>query len=378
MSTTLYWKVEATAAGTTYDLSLDLSSFTVEEEDRAPTLLTVQLADPFTVLSHALQEGVDLTAELGTDDDHSLVFAGKIYHVDSSLPQNGTPMLTLKAYDTTMAMGLVPRNRPFANVHLSDVVRRVTEPYLNGITLDLQLAGDPLYGAEGLRQREETDLRFLRRLARDAQSAMGIQFSDDGNTLLFKPQQAILQEAPELVLYYGRCDVDTHLLTFDSQADVSSITLPRSISAMDPATGEIVEPRETAIEDVVDMEDALLEDNLAAFETRHADRGPAIRELIAATESLGPEIRAALGTSRREAVSSFASSDQVVQEGEQQPSASLHGEQSTGSLAGNKDLHARMAIGVEGGGRFSGTWYVSKATHTLDRQGYRTEFTCQR
>jgi hypothetical protein len=45
---------------------------------------------------------------------------------------------------------------------------------------------------------------------------------------------------------------------------------------------------------------------------------------------------------------------------------------------GNKDLHVRSALAVEGGGRFSGVWFVSKATHAFDRRGYRTEFTCER
>lgn len=374
----LFWRVAVSAGGTLYDLSSDLSSFTVEEEDRTPTRLTIQLSDPWTVFSHAFQEGMEVEAELGDEEDHRVVFRGRIYHVDSGLPQDGTPTLTLKAYDASMVMGLRERNRRFRDVPLSDIVRNVTEPHLEGRELRLALLGDPVFDGEGLRQREETDLCFLRRLAEDAQCAMGVQVGEEADSFMFVAQQTVLREEPAVVLHYGRCDVEHRLLTFNAQVDVGDIALPRTIASMDPRSGEVVEPRASRLEEVGRPEDRLRDDNLAAFEERHPDRGAALRELIDAAEVVAPELRTELGEARRSPVEAFASADQVIQHGEQQPSSSLHGMQATGSTVGNKDLHVRSALAIEGGGRFSGRWFVSKTTHSFDRQGYRTEFTCER
>lgn len=378
MNEALYWRVGVTANGVSYDLSLDLSSFTVEEEDGAPTMLTVQVSDPFAVFSHAFREGMDIEADVGTVDDHRTLFAGRIYHVDGSLPLNGTSSLTLKAYDATMRMGLQQRNRRFRDVALSNIVKIVAQPHLEGRSMTVQVDGDPTFPGEGLRQREETDLAFLRRLAQEAQCAMGIDFGESGEEFIFKAQQQILQATPDVALHYNRCGVSNRLLSFNAQADVANIAVPRVIAGMDPTTGETIDPTATTLTEVGSLDDRLREDNLAAFEEKHPDRGDALRDLISAAETLDETVRQDLGDSRRDAMLAFVTPSQAAQVAQQQPSATLHGMQASGTTSGNKDVHVRKALDIEGAGRFSGTWFVTKATHMLDRQGYRTDFTCQR
>lgn len=374
----LFWRVSVTASGTSYDLSLDLSSFTIEEEDGAPTMLTVQVTDPFTVFSHAFREGMDIEADLGTVDDHTTMFSGRIYHVDGALPLNGSGTLTLKAYDATMRMGLQQRNRRFQDVALSDIVTAVAEPHMEGRPITVQVDGDPTFTGEGLRQREETDLAFLRRLAQQAQCAMGIDFGESGEEFIFKAQQQILQAVPDVVLHYNRCGVPNRLLSLDAHADVADIAVPRIIAGMDPTTGDTIDPSETTLTDVGSVDDRLLEDNLAAFEAKHDDRGAALRDLISAADTLDETVRQDLGDSRRDPIPAFATPAQAAQAAQQQPSASLHGMRASGGTIGNKDLHVRKPLEIEGAGRFSGIWFVTKTTHALDRQGYRTDFTCQR
>ncbi|MGZ4925698.1 MAG: phage late control D family protein, partial [Halobacteriota archaeon] len=51
----------------------------------------------------------------------------------------------------------------------------------------------------------------------------------------------------------------------------------------------------------------------------------------------------------------------------------------TGHCIGIPDIRAGETIALEGiGKKFSGTYYVQKAVHTLDSSGYRTTFTVQR
>jgi phage protein D len=379
MSETLFWSVTVTAAGVTYDLSRDLTSFTIEEEDRSPAMLTVQLSDPWTVFTHAFREGMDIAAELGTEDDHRKMFLGRIYHVDSALPQDGTPTLTIKAYDAAMKMGLQEHNRRFQDLPLSTIVTNVVQPHLDGAPITIDLLADPTFPGEGLRQCEETDLAFVRWLARRTQCAMGVDLVADKEQFVFKAQQKILQSAVDVVLHYNRCDVENRLLSFNAQVDVGDIAVPRTIAAMDPDTGDVIDPRVTTITEVGRVEDRLMEDNIAAFEEVHPDRATALRELISVAEGLDPTVRADLGEARRDAIPAFATPQQAADEAaQQQPSASIHGMEGTGTTVGNKDVHVRKPLDIEGGGRFSGTWMVSKATHAFDRQGYRTEFTCKR
>ncbi len=50
-----------------------------------------------------------------------------------------------------------------------------------------------------------------------------------------------------------------------------------------------------------------------------------------------------------------------------------------GSVIGNPELRARMVIELKGlGKRFSGKYYVTSATHTIDAGGYRTDFEVKR
>ena len=53
--------------------------------------------------------------------------------------------------------------------------------------------------------------------------------------------------------------------------------------------------------------------------------------------------------------------------------------EATGTTVGLPDLRAGTKIRIRGlGARFSGRYFVTKTTHTLDASGYRTKFTARR
>src|SRR5438309_2040057 len=125
MAGDLYWRMSVNSSGVQYDASDDISSLTIEQQEGTPDRLTATLADPFKVLGHAIQEGMDVEVELGAADDHAVVFRGRIYKVDGSFPTEQTPTLQLNAYDPSMRMGLRKRNRVFTDMALSDIVKQV-------------------------------------------------------------------------------------------------------------------------------------------------------------------------------------------------------------------------------------------------------------
>jgi hypothetical protein len=370
----LFWQVTASGAGATYDLSRDLTSVLIEEEDRAPSRCTIQLPDAHQLFSHAFREGMDVEADLGSVEDHGVVFRGRIYHVDATMPQDGMPTVTVKAYDPCMELGLKPRNRRFVDVTLEQIIRQLVNGRFTGSPA-VDLLANPKFEGQGLRQREETDLCFLRRLAAANHCTMGV---DVAGTFRFKATAKVLKEQPTVSLAYGRCDVPARLLTFQAQADAGRIEVARVIAALDPITGEVHDVRESPVEPPVTPEDPLLDEALAAFAVESADRASSLNQLIAAAPAVDTTFRKSLGAARRAPIPTFSTLDQLAEDGALQPGATALGMEANGGALGNKAMHVGAPLMIVGGGRFSGPWFVTKATHTLDRQGYRTDFTCER
>src|SRR5262245_12945527 len=138
----LFYRVTISAAGADYDLSSDLTSLSIEEDEARPAQLVVNLSDPYKVFGHALQEGMDVEVELGWVDDHSLVFRGRIHQVDAGFPSAGVPALTLRAHDNSMRLGLRRRNRPWTDTTLSGVVGSIADEH-GFLRSDVRLVGDP-------------------------------------------------------------------------------------------------------------------------------------------------------------------------------------------------------------------------------------------
>ena len=180
-----------------------------------------------------------MLVDLGTSDDHSVIFRGRIYRVDGTFPKDDVPTLKIEAYDASMKMGLRKRNRAFTDMSLSDVVNAVVEPYFSDTNVDLK--GDPSFPANGIRQDDETDLAFLLRLAKAYGCVTYVSIGDTDDTFNFVAQYNVMTTTPEVTLYYGRCDVDNPLLSFQSSADISDVQLPRALSGIDVDTGQPID-----------------------------------------------------------------------------------------------------------------------------------------
>src|SRR5262249_29416279 len=140
-----------------------------------------------------------LEVELGSSDAHALVFLGRIYHVDATFPESGVPSLSIQAYDGTMAMGLMERNRAFQDKKLSNIVKQVAGAAAYQFAkVDVQVLGDPNFPGNGIRQRDETDLAFLLRLAASYGCTMTAVPGDSGETLEFKAERKLIDGDPEV------------------------------------------------------------------------------------------------------------------------------------------------------------------------------------
>jgi len=377
VSADLFYRVSVSSSGASYDLSDDISSLEVQQQEGQSDSLTVNVSDPFKVLSHALQEGMDVEVELGTDDDHAVIFRGSIYKVDGSFPTTQTPTLRVQAYDPTAKMGLRPRNKPWADQSLSDIVSTIARTQFTSI--DVSVDGDPSFPGNGLRQQDETDLAFLRRLATTYGCILYVTAEDSSDTLHFISQASAMSMDPVVTVYYGRTDVDNRLLSFQASVDAAQIELPRSLSAIDPDSGEPTEITTTNLPDPADTEDEFFDENLSAFASAFPDKASSLAALITSAPATQAALRTDLGTSTRAANPTFATEEQQNAVAQNQFSTSLLGMRASGSTVGIRQITAQTSIKIgDVGGRFSGIWLLSQVRHILDAQGYRTEFECRR
>jgi uncharacterized protein len=374
----LFYRVHVSAGGAEYDLSEDLASLSIEEDETRPDLLVVNLSDPYKVFGHALQEGMDVEVELGTVEDHSLVFRGRIHQVDARFPREGVPTVAIKAHDNGMRMGLRRRNRPWRDTTLSGIARAIADEHGFALT-KISLAGDPEFTGNGIRQQDETDLAFLHRLADAYGAETYVTAKDAGDEFTFLAQREIMTSDPEVTLYHGRCGVPARLLSFDARADVAEIQLPRVFAGVDYDQGEAVEAVEAPVEEVGDTEDAFFDENMAAFQEREPERAAGLEALIGASSAARRQVITDLGEVERVTVPTFTTAEELASRRDNQFSTSVHGMSASGSTVGNQSIRAQANVRIEDvGGRFSGIWFLTQVRHVLDAEGYRTDFECKR
>jgi hypothetical protein len=207
---------------------------------------------------------------------------------------------------------------------------------------------------------------------------MYVVSGDEDDTFHFESQHHIMTADPEVTLYHGRCGAPARLIQFEAGSDVGNIQLPRVFSGIDYASGEPVEAA-SPVEAVGEAEDTFLDENLAAFSEKEPDRAGQLEGLLRAAAGLPEVIRAELGGEERVPTAGFASQADLDTRAENQFSTSIQGMRGSGTTAGNHRIRAQRNILIHDvGGRFSGTWYLTRVRHVLDRQGYQTEIECRR
>jgi phage protein D len=379
MADDLFYYVQIKAGSASYDMSRDIRSLTIEETSTEADMLTINLSDPYKVLSHAFQEGMEVEVDLGTVSDHSILFRGRVYAINSDFPLAGVPTLVLRAHDNRMRMGLKPRSRPWWNVTLTELVKKIVQnPDYKFQSYEVEVTGDPLFEGNGIRQHNLTDLDFLLKLARENACEMFVESEAPGDKLVFKSESKIMDADPQVTLYYGRCGVPNRLLTFQASGEVRNIRLPRVFSAMSDRLGQTHSASEIPPK-APETNDSYFDENLSALAKQDSKKADQLKALISAAPEIQQQLRTELGSVERVSTPTFATNQALQDLAKNQYNLSQLGMRANGSTSGNHRIHAQNSIGIaDVGGRFSDKWYLSQVRHILDRQGYRTEFQCQR
>jgi hypothetical protein len=243
---------------------------------------------------------------------------------------------------------------------------------------DIQLHGNPRFGINGKRQHDKTDRQFLVDLAAEHDCVMYVDADDAGDNFHFISQYHIMKKGAEVTLYYGRCDVPERLVSFEANADVGNIRLPRVLSGMDYKEGRRVEACPDAQEKSEPPEDEFRDENLTELRKREPEKAAQLKALISAATAVQQQIREERGGVERIAIPTHITSDELCERAKNQSSTRLLGMEGSGSIGGNHRIHAQTVIHVADAGRFSGRWFLSKVQHILNGQGYRTTFECRR
>jgi uncharacterized protein len=371
----LYYQV---IIGDSFDLSRNISTLSVEELRDQPARLDVVCADPYKVLSDALREGMSVAVSAGRHDDHSLLFRGRIYRVQADFPRDGTPQVSLQAHDNRMLMGLRNKNRVWTDQSLEDIVRAIAGQHFEQLTVEIP--GNPRFTGNGIRQQNETDLAFLLRLGREYGCEAFVKPDLDGDHFHFLSQRSIMEAEPAVTLYHGRSGDVGRLLSFQSNADISQIQLPRVLTGIDFLDGTPHDIEQTRVEEPPDTAaDAFFGENLSAFERDLPADADRISELFDIGAGQREEVVRGLGDAVRVTFPGFTTAQSLRDRQDNHFSASRLGMQGNGAAEGNQLIRANRNIRIgDLGVRFSGVWYLTEVRHHIDTDGFRTEFQCQR
>lgn len=382
MSDSLFYRFELAAGAygrATYDLSSEVESFTWEQDDTKPDRLTLVVPDNHKVLSHVLVEGMRIDFAFGTENNHATVFRGRIYGVDV-VTRSGEPQtLTIRAEDRLAELGLKhTRLRRWAEQPLSALVTQLLQPYSFSEAPSIDAGGDPLVEET---QFDENDLIFLSRLCEYFGCVAYIEQLPHREVFRFVGRSILAARSPELYLSHGRTGASNSLTEFNGTCDVRRASVGYVLGGVDRKTREQLEPLRVRPEWRGATDDPFLEENLAAI----VDQGKRaqLRAMIAATPIAGGELvmlrEGDLSEQLDPYITKATTAAELALRRDNWRSVNALGMSASGSCAGIPTLRARTTINIDDvGGRLSGHWYVAEVKHTVDRNGYLTDFSCKR
>ncbi len=289
--------------------------------------------------SGLLAFGSQLAVEIGAGPAQGQVFAGRITAVEGVYPAGERPALDVRAEDHLEALRAARRTRVFEDMQCGEVIEEVAAAH--GLQVQLALAGaDPVLAA--IAQAEQTDLAFLRQLARRLQADLWLE----GDTLVVQERL----EGDALTLSWG-----ADLLAFRGRADLADQVTALGVAGWDSDTKRALEEIAT--------------DAAIAGEVGNGLSGGAILQAVFGEREiwLGQETPLTASEAGALAEARFADRARRFVTG-------------TGIAAGDARLRPGKAVNLQGlGSWFEGVYTVVGVRHSFTReQGLVTEFSVER
>lgn len=266
----------------------------------------------------SIEPGTDVEASVGWGGEGGVdpVFVGASQSVKTDFTPEEGPTVEVSAYGLLhdMMRGVVERS--WSDATVVDVVEEVLSSYFQNTEVE-----GPGTERNRIIQHEENDYRFVRRLA----DAYGFEFYAERDTAHFTPRSSVGSGDPAVALTYGNT-----LDTFSAELSASR--------------------------------------QVETVEVRYWDMS-AEKEIVGSASGDSGEGKEVF----RVACDSKEEADRIA-EGKLS-ALSMSRATGYGETDGVPEIAAGATLRLEDlGERFSGTYYVTRATHRIGRSGYRTSF----
>jgi phage protein D len=374
-----FLKVRLGAAKPFADLSPQVISVEIMDEDRGSDVATVLVADQAHVNAVAIREGQEVRIEMGWEGEHALLFIGEIRHTEAVSPEAGssTGRVRFKAYDFSCRMQTRPEVTTRQHVGtlrsvLSAIVERAHIP-----VADVVIDPMPEWTEDDpLQQRNRSDWELIQDLAEQYRSRAFVEVnataSDSAeeleaggaSRLYFISETALLAQKPMGTLNY--CRGSSSLIEFRFQRIGQGAAPSASVATVNPTTGEIT--RETAPPHAPDAPAALGPNQSEGLEAaigpgRAASAAAAVD--FANSQPVTPS--ATRPVTERAGEPSDPTRARSLIERDQTRILGLHG---SGLAMGTVFLRAKGSVEIAGlANDASGVWYVRRVSHLFEKEG---------
>lgn len=337
--------------GVTVDV---LSVSVIETSDRADSF-TISLRDRHAEYGRfpagatlkwmdddALQEGKLVVIKMGYVNDLREVMMGEITSVNPNFPENGMPTLNIRGFSLYHRLQRIERKKPFDTITDSGIAEEIATKTQLQADVDATSAEHASVSPNGDTYQGILDKRAKR---------IGYEFVVKGETLYFKEPGYISQSGAALTLEWGR-----NLRSFAPQAKTYGLITKVEVRGSQTATGggkEAIVAEASAGSERVKLGDksaSQIAKEMFGENIMHSE----VREVVSQEEA-AMIARNSLETKSMEYITG------------------------RGSCIGNIKMEPRKVIEIKSvGKRFSGKYYLTSVTHTIDASGYQCQFEVKR
>jgi phage protein D len=374
-----FLRVRLGAASPFADLSPQVISVDIRDEDRGSDVATVVVADQAHVNAEALREGQEIRIEMGWESEHALLFMGEIRRTEAVAPAGGstTGRVRLTAYDFSCRMQGRPAEEGRQHVGTLQSILTAMAERARIPVADVLIDPMPTWTEDRkLEQLSRSDWELIQDLAEQYRARAFVEVnataSDSeaelaaggASRLYFISETALLAQEPLGKLNY--CRGYSSLIEFRFQRVGQGASPSASLATVDPVTGQI--GRETAPPLPPDGPAALganqTEGLEAALGSARARSAAAAIDFANAQPNTPAVVRPVM--ERGGEASDPAHGRALIQRDQTR----LLGLQGSGLAMGTVFLRAKGSVEISGlANGAAGRWYVRQVNHIFEKEG---------
>lgn len=300
------------------------------------------LANPYPTMpfthgddADTFKEGSPVVIALGYGTSLTTLIDGEVTGISCTFPESGVPTLSVEGQSRLHRLQAAHNTRTFTESTAKDIITKLAKDA--GMTVDMDGDGQkyPYFCQSG-----ESDFDLIKKLAQ----LNDLDFSADGKKL-------VLKKSPESKSKVTTLEWGKSLMSLTPTVNTVEQVSKATVRGYDPATKKAIVGKAAASDTASAMGGSTTGPKAVA-------KAFSDRELIRYTDPPADQAEAdnLAKALLNESAISFVTAD--------------------GSCVGDPTLKAGVVVELKGlGKRFSGPYYISKATHRLGGSGYTTSFT---